>query len=119
MACLRRRVAAKARPDRQSMPEERPQHQGRPPDRPGGFAGGRPFRPGPRPDAPGPLVHTLRVREGDREIEVSGSALFVRQVLDDLDGVWARLRGETPPGPASIRMPQLHAPEDETETVSG
>jgi hypothetical protein len=48
----------------------------------------------------------VRLRDGDREIEVSGSAVFIRQVLDDLPALWARLRGETAPRPAAIRMPQ-------------
>jgi len=37
---------------------------------------------------------------------VSGTAPFVRQVLDDLPVLLARLRGEAPPTPAAIRMPQ-------------
>ena len=46
------------------------------------------------------------MRDGEREIEVSGAAPFVRQVLDDLPVLLARLRGEAPPTPAAIRMPQ-------------
>ena len=35
------------------------------------------------------MSHSLRLRDGEREIEVSGSAAFVRQVLDDLPAMWA------------------------------
>lgn len=38
--------------------------------------------------------------------EVSGSPAFVRQVLDDLPVLWARLHGEGAPRRASIRMPE-------------
>ena len=41
-----------------------------------------------------PPVHTVRVRDGDREIEVSGSAVFVRQVLD-LDRLTTAIRTKT------------------------
>jgi len=41
-----------------------------------------------------PPVHTVRVRDGDREIEVSGSAVFVRQVLD-LDRLTTAIRSKT------------------------
>lgn len=68
------------------------------------------------------MLHTVRVRDGEREIEVSGSAVFVRQVLDDLHNVWAQLKGEPPARPASIRMPEppsrdvtVHAPTDGTQ----
>jgi hypothetical protein len=86
------------------MPDDRP---GGPPrgDRPP-FGGPRPFRPAGRPDNFQPLPHTVKLRDGDREIEVTGSAVFIRQVLDDLPALWARLRGENPPRPASIRMPE-------------
>lgn len=85
------------------MPDDRP---GRPrPDDHGRPAGPRPFRPAPRMDFGQPLMHTLRLRDGDREIEVSGSAAFIRQMLDDIPALWARLEGATPPQPASIRMP--------------
>jgi len=91
--------------------EDRPRHSGRPPDRPP-FQQQR-FRPAlPRPESGGPPPHTLRVRDGERELEVSGSPAFVRQVLDDLAGVWAQLRGEKPPSPASIRMPAPHTDGD-------
>jgi len=53
-----------------------------------------------------PLMHTLRLRDGDREIEVSGSAAFIRQMLDDIPALWARLEGANPPQAASIRMPE-------------
>ena len=104
------------------MPDDRP-YQGRPSsDRPS-FAGPRqfsgapgsnvhsrdirpPFRPAPRVEVPAaPMSHSLRLRDGDREIEVSGSAAFVRQVLDDLPAMWARLHGEGSSRPARIDLP--------------
>jgi hypothetical protein len=51
-----------------------------------------------------PPDHTVRLRDGDREIEVSGNPAFVRQVLDDLPTLMARLRGEAP-GRTTISMP--------------
>src|ERR1039457_5263390 len=106
---------------RRPMPDDRP-YQGRPSsDRPS-FSGPRqfsgprpsfnnndsrpPFRPAPRVEVPaGPMSHSLRLRDGDREIEVSGSAAFVRQVLDDLPAMWTRLHGEGSTRPARIDLP--------------
>jgi hypothetical protein len=103
------------------MPDDR-QYQGRPSsDRPS-FSGPRqfsgprpnfnnndsrpPFRPAPRVEVPAaPMAHSLRLRDGDREIEVSGSAAFVRQVLDDLPAMWTRLHGEGSTRPARIDLP--------------
>ncbi|HUZ69220.1 MAG TPA: hypothetical protein VMU65_05860 [Candidatus Saccharimonadales bacterium] len=103
------------------MPDDRP-YQGRPSsDRPQ-FAGPRqnfsgprpafqpdnrpPFRPAPRVEVPAaPMIHSLKLRDGDREIEVSGSAAFVRQVLDDLPAMWARLHGEGSSRPGRIDLP--------------
>jgi hypothetical protein len=90
------------------MADERPAHQ-RPfrNDRPQ-FGGGPrpPFRPGPRPEPPpAQTPHAFRLRDGDREIEVSGSAPFVRQLLDDLPSLLAKLRGEPAVSPRAIRMP--------------
>ena len=52
-------------------------------------------------------MHSLRLRDGDREIEVSGSAAFVRQALDDLPVLLSRLRGEGQPvRSASISLPR-------------
>ena len=105
------------------MPDDRP-YQGRPSsDRPS-FSGPRqfsgprpnfndsrndsrpPFRPAPRVEVPAaPIAHALRLRDGDREIEVSGSAAFVRQVLDDLPAMWSRLHGEGSTRPARIDLP--------------
>jgi hypothetical protein len=45
---------------------------------------------GPSLDAP----VSVRLREGDREVEVHGSPAFCRQLLEDLPTVLARLRGE-------------------------
>ncbi len=52
----------------------------------------------PQPD------HSVRIRDGEREIEVRGNPAFVRQVLDDLPSLMARLRGEAP-GRTTISMP--------------
>jgi hypothetical protein len=70
----------------------------RPPYRPSPPAG----RPSPEPAA---TTSSVRLKDGEREIEVSGTPIFVRQVLDDLPTLLARLRGEAPPTPAAIRMP--------------
>ncbi len=111
------------------MPDDRP-YQGRPSsDRPSfsgprQFTGSRPsfnnndsrppfnndsrppFRPAPRVEVPAaPMSHSLRLRDGEREIEVSGSAAFVRQVLDDLPAMWSRLHGEGSTRPARIDLP--------------
>jgi len=43
---------------------------------------------------------------------VSGSAVFVRQVLDDLPAMWARLHGEGSTRPARIDLP-TPAPHEE------
>jgi hypothetical protein len=51
------------------------------------------------------MVHTVRLRDGDRELEVIGSAVFVRQLLDDLASLWPRLHGEGHSRPAHISMP--------------
>ena len=97
-------------------PDDRPHP--RPPMRPGST----PMRPGTTPVHPGATPvrsgsetlppTSVRLRDGEREIEVSGSPGFVRQILDDLPALIARLRGERAPTPASIRMPSLApAPE--------
>lgn len=81
------------------------------PPRRGGEERPHPYQPA-RPPVPAgrqgegfTFTTSFRLRDGDREVEVSGSAGFVRQVLDELPVHVARLRGETPPTPASIRMP--------------
>src|SRR5215469_3557038 len=75
--------------------------------RPPAGAAPRPFRPSPRTDLPPPPPpHTLRLRDGDREIEVSGSAAFIRQVIEDIPDLWSRLHGERPAQPSAIRMPR-------------
>src|SRR5438270_4670646 len=95
------------RGDRPQFGGDRPQFGG---DRPQ-FGGDRPQFSGPRPPfrpaqfEPAQATHTLRLRDGDREIEVSGSAPFVRQVLDDLPALLAKLRSDASPRPAAIRMP--------------
>ncbi len=113
------------------MPDDRP-YQGRPTsDRPQfsgprqNFSGPRPafqtdsrppFRPAPRVEVPAaPMTHSLKLRDGDREIEVSGSAAFVRQVLDDLPAMWARLHGEGSSRPGRIDLP---APRQQEPSVT-
>ncbi len=89
-----------------------------PPGGPGGFDRPRfPRAPGPPAGTslPPAQPHTVRLREGDREIEVSGSAAFVRQTIDDLPTILARLRGDTPPRPAAISMPS--APRERVPAV--
>jgi hypothetical protein len=72
----------------------------------------RPPVPSPRPNSePAPTSSSVRLKDGEREIEVSGTPIFVRQVLDDLPALLARLRGETPPTPAAIRMPAPSVPQ--------
>ena len=77
----------------------------RPPmDRPG-FVAQRPFvRPPTRGGDMPPPDHSVRIRDGEREIEVRGNPAFVRQVLDDLPALMSRLRGEAP-GRTTISMP--------------
>jgi hypothetical protein len=120
------------------MPDDRP-YQGRPSsDRPS-FSGPRqfsgprpsfnndsrndsrpPFRPAPRVEVPAaPMSHSLRLRDGEREIEVSGSAAFVRQVLDDLPAMWTRLHGEGSTRPSRIDLPaHAEAPAPVVEHVN-
>jgi hypothetical protein len=64
-----------------------------------------------------PPDHSVRIRDGDREIEVSGNPAFVRQVLDDLPTLMARLRGEAP-GRTTISMPAPPAVQPEAATVA-
>jgi len=76
-----------------------------------GREGGGPPRPPFTPRPPGPAAeppHSVRVREGDREVEVHGSAAFVRQTIEELPALFARLRGEAVPAPrpASISLPR-------------
>ncbi len=70
-----------------------------------GYPAPRPFqRPPTRGGDMPPPDHSVRIRDGDREIEVRGNPAFVRQVLDDLPTLMARLRGEAP-GRTTISMP--------------
>jgi hypothetical protein len=65
------------------------------------------------------MSHSLRLRDGEREIEVSGSAAFVRQVLDDLPAMWTRLHGEGSTRPARIDLPaHTDAPAPVVEQVN-
>jgi hypothetical protein len=101
------------RPRGRPFSPQRPRPGGAPSFTPRG-AGGAPFgpRPGGPPIAPrigGEQTHSVRLREGDREIEVSGSAAFVRQLLDDLPALLGRLRSEGSSKPAAISMPPAPA----------
>ena len=58
------------------------------------------------------MLHTVRLRDGDRELEVSGSPVFVRQLLDDLASLWPRLQGQGPSRPAHISMPAPPPPAE-------
>ena len=95
------------------MPDDRSDRShSRPGDHRPPFAGPRPpFRPPGRFEPAAPMVHTVRLRDGDRELEVSGSAVFVRQLLDDLASLWPRLHGEGHSRPAHISMPPPPARE--------
>jgi hypothetical protein len=87
--------------DRPFLPRRPPDDRSYPPRPPY-----RPPMPTPRPNVESaPTTSSVRLKDGEREIEVSGTPIFVRQVLDDLPTLLARLRGETPPTPAAIRMP--------------
>jgi hypothetical protein len=94
----------RGRNDRPSGPDrgDRPPGGDRPP------YGAGPPRPFTRPvtrggDLPAPQ-HSVRLRDGERELEVSGAPAFVRQILDDLPVLLGRLRGE-PTGRTAISMP--------------
>ena len=114
-----------------------PRPGGAPGPRPGGFQPPRPggFTPGPRPGgftpAPTPFTPSrpaggdetlsVRLREGDREVEISGSPAVCRQLLEDLPALFGRLRGERtrvpaitlpPPSPAAASTVAAPEPED-------
>jgi hypothetical protein len=61
----------------------------------------------------------VRLRDGDREVEVSGSAGFVRQILDDLPALLARLRQEPAARHPAISMPPPPAAPSPPAEVSG
>lgn len=84
---------------------DRPGDRGpRPPFRGPGDGGDRP-RPAFRPPTDPPS--SVRIRDGEREIEVQGNPAFVRQILDELPALLRRLDGDTTPvRESSIRMPQ-------------
>ena len=87
-------------------------------DRPG-FGAPRPFvrTPTRGGDLP-PPDHRVKLRDGEREIEVSGNPAFVRQVLDDLPALMARLRGEAN-GRSAISMPAPPAAGAATPAPAG
>lgn len=60
--------------------------------------------------------HSVRLRDGDRELEVSGAPAFVRQILDDLPLLLGRLRGE-PAGRTAISMPAPSATQPAVDVV--
>lgn len=114
----------RGRSDRPAGPG--PERGDRPPmDRPG-FGAPRPFVRAPTRggDLP-PPDHRVRLRDGDREVEVSGNPAFVRQVLDDLPALMARLRGEAPgrtaismPAPPSVRPAPAAASTDDVPAIA-
>lgn len=63
-----------------------------------------------------PPDHSVRLRDGDREVQISGNPAFVRQVLDDLPVLMARLRGEAP-GRTAISMPAPPPAAEEAESA--
>jgi hypothetical protein len=65
-----------------------------------------------------PPEHSVRIRDGEREIEVIGNPAFVRQVLDDLPTLMGRLRGEAP-GRTTISMPPPPDPRPEGGDTTG
>lgn len=64
------------------------------------FSGARP-QPASSPEA----AASIRVRDGDREVEVHGSPTFCRQVVDELPALLARIRAEAGGTPAAIALP--------------
>jgi hypothetical protein len=58
------------------------------------------------PTVPPEPVHAVRLREGDREVEISGSAAFVQATLQDLPQLLSRLRGEARGSQPGISLPQ-------------
>lgn len=95
------------RPHADDRPRPHADDRPRPPAGSGPPPFQRPFRPAPRTDySPPPPPQTLRLRDGDREIEVSGTAAFIRQVIEDIPDLWSRLHGERPAQPSAIRMPR-------------
>jgi|SRR5438132_4360379 len=94
-------------------------HQ-RPGDNRPPFRGPRPpFRPpGGRIEPAAPMLHSVRLRDGERELEVTGSAVFVRQLLDDLASLWPRLHGNGPVRPANIAMPSPPPPREKAPAAT-
>jgi hypothetical protein len=97
------------------FPPQRPRPAGGPPPYPRGSTPGAPFAPRPAPAAPGTRtpgdhVHSVRLRDADREVEVSGSPGFIRQILDDLPALLARMRQEPAARPSLISMPPPPSP---------
>ncbi|HET9051184.1 MAG TPA: hypothetical protein VFO60_05735 [Candidatus Dormibacteraeota bacterium] len=83
--------------------------------RPGGFVpgagagvGAGPPRP-PAPVRPAPEAVTIRLRDGEREVELHGSLPACRQLLEELPALWSRLRpAAVAAGPArSIALPPV------------
>jgi len=90
---------------------DRPPFTPRPP-----FAGPGPSRPVPPPAAtPAEAASTVCLRQGDREVTVTGSRIFIRQTLDELPSLFAKLTGTPVPTPASISIPANPARTPPTE----
>jgi hypothetical protein len=50
----------------------------------------------------------VRLRDGAREVEVTGSPAFIRQTIDDLPALFARMMAASVATPASISIPAAH-----------
>jgi hypothetical protein len=101
-------------PDDRSRPRpftpQRPRAGGGPAPYSRGSGPSTPYAPRPSPGPPTPRpasepAHSVRLRDGEREVEVTGSAGFVRQILDDLPALLGRMRQEPSSRLAAISMP--------------
>ena len=123
-------------PSRPRPQQDRPSYGDRPAfggagsgDRPGGPSARPPFSPRPPfagPQRPadagpvggGPSGGRIRLRDGDREVEVHGTPAFIRQTLEDLPQLFARLTGTPAPTPAAISIP-ASPPRNGVESTFG
>lgn len=117
--------------DRAPRQPYRERHQDRFTPRPGGGPSARPgFAPragsgparAPFTPRPAPDTVTIKLRDGDREVELTGSLAACRQLLDELPGLWSRLRPHgSAPGAVqpSIALPTLPPPAPAIESAPG